>query len=82
MSDYLASFTFIGLMALFYLVVISRYGVFARKLRAWEAEREDMRRDLAQSGPITIDRSSSPDAYNGARCSTHEQPPGAARDRR
>ena len=82
MSDYLAPFTFIGLMALFYLVVISRYGVFARKLRAREAERDGIRRDLARSGRITADRSSSPDAYNGARSSTHEQPPGAACDRR
>jgi hypothetical protein len=41
-TDYLAAGVFITLMALLYVLVLSRHGILARRLRDWNTRREQI----------------------------------------
>lgn len=52
MSDYLAAGLFIGFMGLLYLLLLSRFGLLARRARAWEKSRERLHSDESQNGRL------------------------------
>jgi hypothetical protein len=63
-NDYLAAALFIGLIALIYFLVISKYGIIAHRITAWQRRRERMRqlgRRSSESKHVESD-SSKPDS--------------------
>lgn len=48
MIGYVEAGLFLGIMALLYLVLISRYGILAHKIRDWQTRRNRATREMAQ----------------------------------